>query len=64
MDPVDEPARERSRGIYLLPNLLTTGGLFSGFYAILAAASGDFENACIAGWSRRCSTGSTAASRD
>ena len=48
MDPVDEPARERSRGIYLLPNLLTTGGLFSGFYAILAAASGAFENACIA----------------
>ena len=27
----------RSRGIYLLPNLLTTGCLFSGFYAIVAA---------------------------
>lgn len=38
----------RSRGIYLLPNLLTTGGMFSGFYAILAAASGHFESACIA----------------
>ncbi|PKM08815.1 MAG: CDP-diacylglycerol--serine O-phosphatidyltransferase [Gammaproteobacteria bacterium HGW-Gammaproteobacteria-4] len=38
----------RSRGIYLLPNLLTTGGLFSGFYAILAAADGRFEIACIA----------------
>lgn len=38
----------RARGIYLLPNLLTTGGLFSGFYAILAAASGRFEIACIA----------------
>ncbi|HEY2345208.1 MAG TPA: CDP-diacylglycerol--serine O-phosphatidyltransferase [Xanthomonadaceae bacterium] len=38
----------RSRGIYLLPNLLTTGGMFSGFYAILAAASGHFENACVA----------------
>jgi CDP-diacylglycerol---serine O-phosphatidyltransferase len=48
MDPQDTPARERNRGIYLLPNLLTTGGLFSGFYAILAAASGNFENACIA----------------
>ena len=48
MEPQDEPARERNRGIYLLPNLLTTGGLFSGFYAILAAASGNFENACIA----------------
>jgi CDP-diacylglycerol--serine O-phosphatidyltransferase len=31
-----------------LPNLLTTGGMFSGFYAILAAASGHFESACIA----------------
>jgi CDP-diacylglycerol---serine O-phosphatidyltransferase len=48
MNPVEDPPRERARGIYLLPNLLTTGGLFSGFYAILAAASGDFENACIA----------------
>ena len=48
MDPVETPARERSRGIYLLPNLLTTGGLFAGYYAILAAASGNFENACIA----------------
>src|SRR3546814_12488662 len=38
----------RARGIYLLPNLLTTGGLFSGFYAILAAADGRFEIACIA----------------
>jgi CDP-diacylglycerol--serine O-phosphatidyltransferase len=31
-----------------LPNLLTTGGMFAGFYAILAAASGHFEIACIA----------------
>ncbi|MBS0457119.1 MAG: CDP-diacylglycerol--serine O-phosphatidyltransferase [Proteobacteria bacterium] len=47
---MDEPSRPppRSRGIYLLPNLLTTGGMFSGFYAILAAASGHFETACIA----------------
>jgi len=48
MEPNDEPGPARSRGIYLLPNLLTTGGLFAGFYAILAAASGNFENACIA----------------
>jgi CDP-diacylglycerol--serine O-phosphatidyltransferase len=48
MDPSDEPGPARSRGIYLLPNLLTTGGLFAGFYAILAAANGDFANACIA----------------
>lgn len=46
-DPSPAPV-PRSRGIYLLPNLLTTGGLFAGFYAILAAASGRFEVACIA----------------
>jgi len=48
MEPTEDPGPARSRGIYLLPNLLTTGGLFAGFYAILAAASGDFANACIA----------------
>ncbi len=48
MDPIDDARRPRNRHIYLLPNLLTTCGLFSGFYAILAAASGHFELACIA----------------
>ncbi|MFT7305955.1 MAG: CDP-diacylglycerol--serine O-phosphatidyltransferase, partial [Candidatus Azotimanducaceae bacterium] len=33
------------RGIYLLPNLITTGALFSGFYSMIAAMSGAFENA-------------------
>jgi CDP-diacylglycerol--serine O-phosphatidyltransferase len=37
-----------SRGIYLLPNLFTTGGLFAGFYAIIAASSGHYVDACIA----------------
>jgi CDP-diacylglycerol--serine O-phosphatidyltransferase len=32
----------RRQGIYLLPNLFTTGGLFAGFYAIIAAFRGDF----------------------
>jgi CDP-diacylglycerol---serine O-phosphatidyltransferase len=40
--------RPRSRGIYLLPNLFTTGGLFGGFFAIIAASQGRFEAACIA----------------
>ncbi len=48
MDPVEDRPRPRSRHIYLLPNLLTTLGLFSGFYAILAAADGRFEHACLA----------------
>lgn len=38
----------RRRGIYLLPNLLTTGALFSGFFAIVRAMQGDFESAAMA----------------
>ena len=36
------------KGIYLLPNLFTTGALFSGFYAIVAANADQFERAAIA----------------
>ncbi len=36
------------RGIYLLPNLFTTGAMFAGFYAIVAAIDGDFAHAVIA----------------
>lgn len=38
----------RRRGIYLLPNLFTTAGLFAGFYAIVQAMNGRFEVAAIA----------------
>ncbi|MBT6124082.1 MAG: CDP-diacylglycerol--serine O-phosphatidyltransferase [Halioglobus sp.] len=38
----------RRQGIYLLPNLFTTGGLFAGFYAVIAGMRGDFESAPIA----------------
>lgn len=46
-DPQAEP-RRRPPGIYLLPNLLTTGALFSGFYAIVAAINGQFVPAVTA----------------
>ncbi|CAA6817624.1 MAG: CDP-diacylglycerol--serine O-phosphatidyltransferase (EC [uncultured Thiotrichaceae bacterium] len=36
------------KGVYLLPNLLTTGALFCGFYAILAAINSNFEISAIA----------------
>lgn len=36
------------KGIYLLPNLLTTAGLFSGFFAIVSSMSGRFEAAAVA----------------
>jgi len=42
----DNPAKKR--GIYLLPNLLTTGGLFAGFFAVVASMNGQFEQAAIA----------------
>lgn len=38
----------RRRGVYLLPNLLTTGAMFAGFYAVIAGMNGDFHSACIA----------------
>ena len=38
----------RRQGMFLLPNLFTTGGLFAGFYAIVAAFRGDYESAAIA----------------
>jgi CDP-diacylglycerol---serine O-phosphatidyltransferase len=38
----------RRRGIYVLPNLLTTAALFAGFYAIVQAMTGVFENAAVA----------------
>src|SRR5215510_5618905 len=38
----------RRRGIYLLPNLFTTGVLFGGFYAIVQAMNARYEQAAIA----------------
>lgn len=48
MDETAEAPKRRRRGIYLLPNLFTTGTLFGGFYAIVAAMSGRWADACIA----------------
>jgi len=48
MDDEEQQQKPRRRGIYLLPNLFTTAGLFAGFYAIVAAMSGNFETAAIA----------------
>jgi CDP-diacylglycerol--serine O-phosphatidyltransferase len=40
--------RLRRRGIYLLPNMLTTAALFAGFYSIVQAMNGRFEHAAVA----------------
>ena len=46
IDPREE--RQRRRGVYLLPNLITTAALFAGFYAIVAAMNGGFVKAALA----------------
>lgn len=38
----------RRKGVYLLPNLFTTGALFGGFFAIVSAMHGNFANAALA----------------
>ena len=42
-DVVELPARRRRKGIYILPNLFTLGALFGGFYAVVMAMNGRFE---------------------
>jgi CDP-diacylglycerol--serine O-phosphatidyltransferase len=46
--PETDRPRMRDRGIYLLPNLFTTGALFAGFYAIVQAMNERFEYAAVA----------------
>ena len=43
---LDAP-RPRRRGIYILPNLFTLAALFGGFYAVVMAMNGRFEQAAI-----------------
>ena len=44
----DKDTVKRRRGIYLLPNLFTTGAMFAGFYAIVAAVDSRYEAAAMA----------------
>ena len=41
-------SQSKRKGIYLLPNLLTTAGLFSGFFAVVSSMNGRFEAAAVA----------------
>ena len=48
-DSNPKPSRKTLRkGIFLLPNLFTTGALFAGFYAIIASMNGRYETAAMA----------------
>lgn len=48
MEENKNPSRPPRAVYYLLPNLFTTGGLFAGFYAIIAASQEKFTYACVA----------------
>ena len=49
VEEVSEDGKKvRHRGVYLLPNLFTTGALFGGFYAVVSAMNGNFLQAAIA----------------
>jgi CDP-diacylglycerol--serine O-phosphatidyltransferase len=43
----DAPLRPRRKGIYILPNLFTVAALFGGFYGIVMAMNGRFEQSAI-----------------
>lgn len=45
---IENPKKRISMHIYVLPNLVTTMNLFSGFYAIMAAIKGDYVLAAYA----------------
>lgn len=54
MQDFDEPEiaasdapRKRAKGVYILPNLFTLAALFGGFYAIVMAMNGRFDQAAI-----------------
>ncbi len=40
--------RRKFRGTYLIPNLITTGSLFAGFFTIISSINGRFESAALA----------------
>jgi CDP-diacylglycerol--serine O-phosphatidyltransferase len=44
-DAAETAPRRRRKGIYILPNLFTLGALFGGFYAVVMAMNGQFEQA-------------------
>jgi hypothetical protein len=48
-EDLDSPAplRKRSKGIYMLPNMVTLAALFAGFYAIVMAINGRFDLATV-----------------
>ncbi len=47
-DLIAPNGRPRRKGVYVLPSLFTTASLFAGFYAIVQAMNGNFDQAPLA----------------
>ena len=45
---MNEKMKKKLPGVFLLPNLITTGALFSGFYSIISSINGDVISAIFA----------------
>src|ERR1700712_6128667 len=45
-DDAHATPRPRRKGVYILPNLFTLAALFGGFYAIVMAMNGRYEQSC------------------
>ncbi|MEE9543633.1 MAG: CDP-diacylglycerol--serine O-phosphatidyltransferase [Thermodesulfobacteriota bacterium] len=48
LDSGEKSSKKRLRGVYLLPNLLTSASLFGGFYSIVASFDGNYQVAAMA----------------
>jgi CDP-diacylglycerol--serine O-phosphatidyltransferase len=46
-DQLSRRSENMRKGIYILPNLFTTGSLFGGFYSMVAGVNGDYRTAAI-----------------
>jgi CDP-diacylglycerol--serine O-phosphatidyltransferase len=45
---MDQDEKKRHRGVYLLPNALTTGAMFAGFFSIVNGINGHYTAAVVA----------------
>jgi CDP-diacylglycerol--serine O-phosphatidyltransferase len=45
---MDQDEKKRHKGVYLLPNALTTGAMFAGFFSIISGINGHYSAAVVA----------------
>jgi CDP-diacylglycerol--serine O-phosphatidyltransferase len=45
---MESSEKKRPKGVFLLPNMLTTAALFAGFYSIISGINGDYVPAVVA----------------